>query len=147
MPSVGSCSKKGHFARLCKSKKKPKDSQHSQQSSAKYVQQEEKEESFQLRADKSNTLNHATIQARINGVKGKMEADSRSTANIMDEHKFNKLQSALEEKIPLQPTNTQLYAFAQKEPVPLIGCFDKAIEGVSTGKKTMTRFLVAEGIT
>ena len=84
---------------MCKSKKKPKDSQHSQQSSAKYVRQEEQEESsdtdfaFQLQEDKSNThtLNHATVQVRISGVKGKMDADSCSTANIMDEHKFEKL--------------------------------------------------------
>ena len=76
---------------MCKGKKKLKDSQHNQQSSAKYVRQEEQEETsdsdfaFQLRADKSNTLDHASVQVRINGVKGKMEADSCSTANIMDE--------------------------------------------------------------
>lgn len=47
----------------------------------------------------------------------------------------------------MQPANTQLYASAQKEPFPLIGCFNAEIEGVSTGKKTVTRFLVAKGIT
>ena len=91
--------------------------------------------------DNSNALNHAMVQVRINGLKGKMEAD------IMEEHKFEKLQSALEDKKSLQTANTQLYAFAQKEPVPLIGCFNAEIEGVSTGKKTVTRFLVAKGIT
>ena len=65
--TCGCCSKKSHFARMCKSKKKPKDSQHSQQSSAKYVRQEEQEESsdtdfaFQLQADKSNSLTHSTM--------------------------------------------------------------------------------------
>jgi len=138
---------------MCKGKKKLKDLQHNQQSSAKYVRQDEQEKTsdsdfvFQLRADKSNILNHATVQVCIKGVKGKMEAGSCSTANIMDEHKFEKLQSTLEKKITLQPTDTQLYAFAQKEPVPLIGCFDAEIEGVNTGKKTTTRFLVAKGIT
>ena len=97
--------------------------------------------------DNSNTLNHAMVEVCINRLKGKMEADSCSTANIMDEHKFKKFQSALEEKISLQPTNTQLYAFAPKEPVPLIGCFNAEIESVSTGKKSMTSFLVAKGIT
>ena len=87
------------------------------------------------------------VQVCINGLKGKMEADSCSTANIMEEHKFEKLQSALEDKKSLQTANTQLHAFAQKEPVPLIGCFNAEIEGVSTGKKTVTRFLVAKGIT
>ena len=47
----------------------------------------------------------------------------------------------------MKPTDTKLYAFAQNEPVPLVGCFDAEVEGVSTGKKTMTRFLVAKGIT
>ena len=47
----------------------------------------------------------------------------------------------------MQPVNIQLYASAQKEPFPLIGCFNAEIEGVSTGKKTVTRFLVAKGIT
>ena len=42
--TCGSCSKKGHFARMCKGKKKLKDSQHNQQPSAKYVRQDEQEE-------------------------------------------------------------------------------------------------------
>ena len=52
---------------MCKGKKKPRDPQQYQKSSAKYVRQEEQEEisdsdfAFQLRADKSNTLNHATV--------------------------------------------------------------------------------------
>ena len=87
------------------------------------------------------------VQVCINRLKGKMEADSCSTANIMDEHKFEKLQSALEEKISLQPNDTQLYAFAPKEPVPLISCFNAEIESVSTGKKSTICFLVAKGIT
>ena len=39
----------------------------------------------------------------------------------MHEHKFERLQSPLEKRITLQPTDTQLYAFVQNEPVPL-GC-------------------------
>ena len=97
--------------------------------------------------DNSNTLNHAMVEVCINRLKGKREADFCATANTMDEHKFEKFQSALEENISLQPTNTQLYAFAPKEPVPLIGCFNEEIESASTGKKSMTRFLVAKGIT
>ena len=151
--TCGACSKKGHFARMCKGKKKPRDVQHKQQFSAKCVQQGEQEDTsdsdfaFQLTADKSNTPNHATVQVCINGVKGKMEADSCSTANVMDENKFESLQAALEKKITLKPIDTQLYAFAQNEPVPLIGCFDAEIEGVNTGRKTTAHFLVAKGVT
>lgn len=76
-----------------------------------------------------------------------MEADSCSTENIIDEHKFEKVQSVVVEKIFLQPTHTQLYVFAQKEPIPLVACFEAEIEDVSTGKKAMARFLVVRGIT
>ena len=148
--TCGACPKKGHFARMCKGKKKPRDVQHKQQLSAKCVQQEDTSDSdfaFQFKADKSNTPNHATVQVRINGVKGKMEADSCSTANIMDENKFQSLQAALEKKITLKPTDTQLYVFAQNEPVPLIGCFDAEIEGVNIGSKTTAHFVVAKGVT
>ena len=72
------------------------------------------------------------VQIRINEVKGKMEADSCSTANIIDEYKFEKLQSALVVKISLQPIDTQLYAFAQKGPISFVGCFEAEIEGAST---------------
>lgn len=36
--------------------------------------------------DNSNALNHAMVQVCINGLKGKMEADSCFTANILEEH-------------------------------------------------------------
>ena len=65
----------------------------------------------------------------------------------MDENKFESLQAALEKKITLKPTDTQLYAFAQNEPVPLTGCFDAEIEGVNTGRKPTDHFLVAKGVT
>ena len=76
-----------------------------------------------------------------------MEADSGSSANILDKKKFQKLQGALKPTILLQPTDTKLYAFAQKEPVPLLGRFDAEIESISTGKKTVTQFLVVKETT
>lgn len=77
-----------------------------------------------------------------------MEADSCSTANIIDEHKLEKLQSSLKNKIKaLHPKDTQLFAFAQKEPIPLAGRFDAEIESISTGEKTMAHFQVAKGAT
>ena len=64
-----------------------------------------------------------------------MEADSGSSANILDEEKFQNLQNSLKHKVSLQPTDTKLYAFAQEKPVPLLGCFDAEVESISTGKK------------
>ena len=147
------CSKKGHFARMCKGKKNQKDSPSKSQSTAKYVQEGEQEESsdsdftFQVRADKPRPRNCATVEVRVNWVKGRMEADSCSTANIIDEHKLGKLQSSLKSKIAVRPTDTRLFAFAQREPVPLVGCFDAEIESISTGSRTIATFLVAKGTT
>lgn len=64
-----------------------------------------------------------------------MEADSCSTENIIDEHKFEKVQSVVVEKIFLQPTHTQLYVFAQKEPIPLVACFEAEIKVLALGRK------------
>ena len=52
-----------------------------------------------------------------------MEADSCSTANIVDEHKLEKLLSSLKNKIAECPTDTRLFPFAQREPVSPVGCF------------------------
>lgn len=76
-----------------------------------------------------------------------MEADSGSSANILDEKNIRKLQDALKQKVSLQPTDAKPYAFAQKEPVPPLGRFDAEIEIVSTGKKIVTQFLVVRGTT
>ena len=76
-----------------------------------------------------------------------MEADSCSTANIVDEHKLEKLRRSLKNKIAARPTDTRLFAFAQREPVPLVGSFDVEIESISTGSRTIATFLVAMGTT
>ena len=137
------CSKKGHFAKMCKGRQKGTDKPKGTRSATKSVQPEHDSSSdsdfvFQLQPSNPQSGSAPTVHVLINGVKGKMEADSGSSANILDEKKFRKLQDALKQKIPLQPTDTKLYAFAQKEPVPLLGHFDAEIESVSTGKKTMT---------
>jgi len=127
---------------MCKDKRNQKDSPSKSRSTAKYVQEEEQEESsdldftFQVRVDKPRPHNCATVEVRVNGVVGRMEADSCSTANIIDEQKLEKLQSALQNKIAMLPTDTQLFAIAQREPVPLVGCFDAEIESISTGSRT-----------
>jgi len=114
------CLKKGHFARMCKDKKNQKDSSSKSRSTTKNVQEEEQEESsdsdftFQVRVGKPRPRNCATVEVLVNGVKGRMEADSCSTANIINEHKLEKLQSSLQNKIAVRPTDTRLFVFAQK---------------------------------
>jgi len=77
-----------------------------------------------------------------------MEANSCSTANIIDEHKLEKLESSLQNKTAVRPTDTRLFAFAQGEPVPLVGCFDVEIESIrGTGSRSTATFLVAKETT
>ena len=40
-----------------------------------------------------------------------------------------------------------LHYFAQREPVPLVRCFDANIESISTGSRNIAPFAVAKGIT
>ena len=53
-----------------------------------------------------------------------MEAYSCSTANIIDEHKLEKPQNSLKNKIVVPPIDIDYLCFHKEEPVPLVGCFD-----------------------
>ena len=113
------CSKKGHFAKMCKGKQKGSDKPKGTRSAAKWIQPEQDSSSdfdfvFQLQPGSPHSGRAPTVHVLINGVKGKVEADWGSSANILDEKKFQKLQDALEQKVSLQPTDTKPYAFAQK---------------------------------
>ena len=76
-----------------------------------------------------------------------MEADSCSTTNIIDDQMLEKIQHSLKKKIAVCRTDAWLFVFAQREPVPLVGCFDAEIESISTGSRTIVTFLVAKGTT
>ena len=103
---------------------------------------------FQIRLDTPCSCNCATIEVWVSGVKGMMEADSCSTANIVDKHKLKKKkQNSIKNKVAVRPTDTRLFVFAQKEPVPFIGCFDAKIKSISSVSRAMATFLVAKGTT
>ena len=109
------CLKTGHFARMCRApKKQPAPQQHHRPTSktmAKYLSEMEKEEEnaqkdergnaqkddssdsdFAFKTETTSASSLPTVQVRINGVKGQVEADSCSTANIIDEERFGLLQ-------------------------------------------------------
>ena len=88
-----------------------------------------------------------TVQVRINGIKGQVEADSCSTANIIDEERFGLLQEALKKKLVLKRANTKLYAYGQEKPIPLAGSFKADVESINTGKKVVANIVVAKGKT
>ena len=103
---------------MCKSKKKfQKDSSSKSQSTAKYVQEEEQKESSD---------SDLAFQVRLD------KPCPRNCATV---------------EVQVCPTDTWLFAFAQREPVPLVGCFDAEIESISTGSRTIATFLLSKGTT
>ena len=150
------CSKTGHFARVCRSKgKSPRKSgpshdkadqaAHKVGESSHYFESSSSESEFVFKV-RSN-LGTPTVPVKINGIKGLMEADSCSTANIIDENRFHAINNALKQKLHLTPSHTKLYAYAQDQPIPLLGSFSAEIESLSTGKRSTANFLVAKGET
>ena len=147
------CHKFGHFERVCRSNTKSNTQTQRKTQSASHISTEDCDSSSDS-AFRISTNNYAqpsaTVKVRINGIKANMDADSCSSANILDEIKFNILQDKLDQKnehITLTPADTKLYAFANKEPLPLLGCFNASVQSVITGKQTTAKFLVVQGAT
>ena len=162
------CSKKGHFARQCKSNEANKKQQHPDQSShqsSRYYkpfkkrykqkahqvsdpqQDSDSDHVFKLHSEGHHTSQTPMVSVRLNGVKGKMDADSCATANIIDEVTLSKIQAKLTRKIELKPATTNLYAYAQQKPIDLVGCFDALIGNARTGQETTAEFQVVKGKT
>ena len=93
--------------------------------------------------DNSNALNHAMVQVCINGLKGKMEADSCFTANILEEHSSlpSRIRNLCNQLIPscMHPLKRNLF--------PSLVVSMQKLKVSALEKKTVTRFLVAKGIT
>ena len=103
---------------MCKSKKKfQEDSSSKSQSTAKYVQEEEQKELSD---------SDFAFQVRLD------KPCPRNCATV---------------EVKVCRTDTWLFAFAQREPVPLLGCFDAEIKSISTGSRTIATFLLAKGTT
>jgi hypothetical protein len=82
---------------------------------------------------------------KINGVKGKMDADSCSSANVMDESQFSTIAKGSPTPIRLVPVDRKLFAYAQEKPIELAGKFRATITSSSTGQSTEAEFLVIKG--
>ncbi len=165
------CSKTGHFARMCRGPKtrprqypkqewpnRPRDKlktyyMEEGEPNAVRTQQSKQDSSsdsdfvFQTKTNSGRKRILPTVGVKINDVKGQVEADSCSTVNIIDEEKFQRLQSSSTNKLKLTPTNTEVYPYGQGKPLPLIGCFETEIESLSTGNKMTASFLVVKGST
>ena len=153
------CGKLGHFASAClnprgnsKSRYSDKSTKHggkkefhSKDKKVNYVAQSQHSESedeyaFSINS-KLNDTNVVTVT--INGIKGKAHVDSCATANIMSIQHFNAIKRL--SNVVLQPTNTKVYAYAQKNPISLEGEFHTVITSLVTNKSVNAKFLVAKG--
>ena len=85
-----------------------------------------------------------TVMVLLNGVKGRMDADSCASANIMDREQFEKITAASNTPIELVPASNNLYAYGQENPIKLRGKFTAPIRSIVPGRKTVAEFLVME---
>ena len=79
-----------------------------------------------------------------------MEADSGASLNLIDELKFCMIQENLETPIQVDEkieTSLRIYAYAQKEPVQIVGTLWAEVKSITTGMKTKTKVTIVKGDT
>jgi hypothetical protein len=165
------CGKRGHFAVAClkpsnRNTSKPTSQKYrrdgnqpkkdSRKAHAVHYEQDSSSDSdeqyvFSIKPNPSGktqtTNNSSSVPVIINGVTGKANVDSCASANIMDTYQFDKIQQHSSSKLVLEPTNTKVYAYAQKRPIALIGEFNTEIQSVITKKTVRCKFLVSKAHT
>ena len=133
------CHKKGHYARKCKSKKDRAKKEVKQFMVAKGsgYSSSDSENAFSIKQPSESF--RPPVKVSINGIKGRMDADSCSSANIMDESLFKAV--ADRTGIQLCLTRRSLYAYAQQNPIKLAGSIQVNVRSLETGEETETEFL------
>ena len=140
------CQKKGHFARVCLSKNtagKESRRHHAHQVGQFANTDHESDSDYVFSLPKSAAV-RPTVKVTINGVKGRMDADSCSSANIMDIDQYNAIAKASTVPMQLQPADNRLYAYAQTSPINLAGKFTANICSLTTGTNVTAEFLVVQ---
>ena len=129
------CKRRGHFAKVCRS--------------GKYREQVHQVQGATADSDSdgnfsSNGQYRLTVEVMINGVKGRMEADSCATANIMDYTQYTTIMNASDKPMPLKPATNSLYAYVQNQPLKLTGKFSTTVRSLTTDREVEAEFLVLE---
>ena len=138
------CARRGHFAAVCSAPKKHHQARKVTAGAAGGVETDSDSSECAFSVKAAGTV-RPTVKVRIGGVKGQADADSCSSANVMDKHQFDAIASASEQRIVLEPALKKLYAYAQKEPIRLAGKFRATVRSLHTGKEVPAEFLVVEG--
>ena len=119
------CSKKGHFANKCKSKGQANAANPKEKDRAHRVADESRPKSGSDSDDYTFSIHggstRPTVKVEIHGIKGRADADSCASANIMDESQFATISKLSSDKPHLLPSTKNVYAYGQSEPLPLVG--------------------------
>ena len=101
-----------------------------------------------LSTDKEDKTCSPTVKCELNGVKIKLDVDSCSSANLLDEKRFEMLQDRLpiDAKISLSKPTTNPFAYGNHK-IPLIGSFSAKLRSFQTSKVITAKFLVVKGET
>lgn len=119
------CSHQGHVAKVCYGKKRHTGSQHQAHHVGARGAEAAAESSdsdcvFSL---KEPSKSRPTVTVTMNGVKGKADADSCLSANVMDFQQLQQIAQASKKPMMLQPAENTLYAYAQTSPIAFTGKF------------------------
>ena len=158
------CGKRGHFAAKCRSKQKKDTSDGNNQTmrtsrkpppKVKQVVEAQDDDSSSdddwvktLSTDEEDKTYSPAVKCELNGVKIKLDVDSCSSANLLDEKRFKMLQDRLptDAKISLPKPTTNLFAYGNHK-IPLVGSFLVKLGSFQTSKVITAKFLVVNGDT
>ena len=133
------CKCRGHFAKVCHRGK-----YHEQVHQVQVATSDSDSDGDFVFSLSSNGQYRPTVKVMINGVKGRMEADSSETANIMDYTQYTTIMNSSDKHIPLKPATDSLYAYVQNQPLKLTWKFFRTIRSLTTDQEIEAEFLVLE---
>ena len=101
-----------------------------------------------MSTDEEDKSHSPTVKCDLNGVKIKLDVDSCSRTNLLDEKRFKMLQDRLptDAKISLSNPTTNLFAYGNHK-MPLVGSFSAKLRSFQTSKVITAKFLVVKGET
>ena len=132
------CHKKGHFARVCRSKSNST-----------------KVNALDDRDGDESTDEEYTYRITLHSMRDKMQPlteitignktvtcliDSGAGVNVIDTSSFNQLKN-----MHIQPTSKKIYGYRSSKPLPVVGKFEAEVKSSVTSKSTVTQFCVVDG--
>ncbi len=130
--TCGSCKRKNHFTRCCKSKpdgKTPQNPQRVRKIEATTEVSESSESSdddYVFYMDGRNKKRKLEVSVKINQENVKFLLDTGASINIIDENSWQKINSR--NNIQLKPTDVKVYAYGATKSLEILGQFESSVE-------------------